>query len=109
MSRGSSRRRIRWPIYFGATDISSSSSAQRVRFYGHCQRPERRGQVRYGAMTPSTKPPALIFDLDNTLVHSRIDFAAIRESLGRLLSEAQALDEPIVTEGPRRRSIGELI
>lgn len=51
----------------------------------------------------------LIFDLDNTLVHSRIDFAGIRRDLGQLLLEAGVVDEPIVTEGPRRRSIGQII
>jgi phosphoglycolate phosphatase len=54
-------------------------------------------------------PTAIIFDLDNTLVHSQIDFAGIRRDLGALLSAAGALSEPILTAGPRRRSIGEII
>lgn len=51
----------------------------------------------------------LVFDLDNTLVHSQIDFAAIRRDLGRLLLEAGAVREPVLTEGPKRRSIGQII
>src|SRR5438105_1126192 len=52
---------------------------------------------------------AVVFDLDNTLVHSQIDFRAIRVELGDLLLAAGAVDEPILTEGPGRRSIGQLI
>ena len=52
---------------------------------------------------------AVVFDLDNTLVHSQIDFAGIRRDLGALLLEAGAVREPIVTEGPKRRSIGQII
>ena len=37
---------------------------------------------------------ALIFDLDNTLIGSRIDFPAIRRSLIALLRAAGAVDEP---------------
>jgi phosphoglycolate phosphatase len=58
--------------------------------------------------TPNPKP-ALIFDLDNTLVHSKIDFAAIRRDLGALLLEVGAIELPIPTEGPQRRSIGQII
>jgi phosphoglycolate phosphatase len=50
-----------------------------------------------------------VFDLDNTLVHSQIDFAGIRRDLGALLLESGAVREPIVTEGPKRRSIGQII
>ena len=53
--------------------------------------------------------PAIVFDLDNTVVHSRIDFAGIRRDLGSLLLEAGVVDEPIVTQGPKRRSIGQII
>jgi phosphoglycolate phosphatase len=60
-------------------------------------------------MGASAHSRAIIFDLDNTLVHSRIDFGAIRRALGELLLAADAVDRPIVTEGPRRRSIGQLI
>jgi phosphoglycolate phosphatase len=60
-------------------------------------------------VSPRSWPPAIIFDLDNTLVHSRIDFAAIRCALGELLLAADAIDQPVLTEGPRRRSIGQLI
>ena len=54
-------------------------------------------------------PTAIIFDLDNTLVHSQIDFAGIRRDLGALLLSTGAIVEPILTEGPRRRSIGQII
>src|SRR5437764_1050253 len=60
-------------------------------------------------VSPEPSPPAIIFDLDNTLVHSKIDFAAIRGALGELLLAADAVDRPVVTEEPRRRSIGQLI
>lgn len=53
--------------------------------------------------------PAIVFDLDNTVVHSRIDFAGIRRALGELLLAHRVVDEPVVSEGPRRRSIGQLI
>lgn len=51
----------------------------------------------------------IVFDLDNTLVHSRIDFAGIRRDLGALLLESGVVREPILTEGPKRRSIGQII
>jgi phosphoglycolate phosphatase len=51
----------------------------------------------------------VIFDLDNTLVHSQIDFSAIRRDLGNLLLANGAVDLPIVTSGPNRRSIGQII
>jgi phosphoglycolate phosphatase len=54
-------------------------------------------------------PTAIIFDLDNTLVHSRIDFRGIRRDLVALLLAADVLAEPLPTEGPRRRSIGQII
>jgi len=54
-------------------------------------------------------PRAIIFDLDNTLVHSRIDFAAIRLALGVFLNEAGVSDGLVITDGPRRLSIGQLI
>jgi phosphoglycolate phosphatase len=52
---------------------------------------------------------ALIFDLDNTLVHSKIDFRGIRAALVEILTQAGAIQEPLATEGPTRRSIGEII
>jgi phosphoglycolate phosphatase len=58
---------------------------------------------------PTAAPPAIIFDLDNTLVHSQIDFPGIRRDLGALLLDAGAVDQSIPTEGPRRRSIGQII
>lgn len=39
-------------------------------------------------------PPLLIFDFDNTLVDSRIDFAAIRGALIDLLESSRPLTEP---------------
>ncbi|MBI4493176.1 MAG: HAD family hydrolase [Chloroflexi bacterium] len=55
-------------------------------------------------MRPST---LLIFDLDNTLVHSQIDFQAIRRELIALLHAAGATAEP--AEALRRLAIPELI
>jgi phosphoglycolate phosphatase len=49
----------------------------------------------------------LIFDMDNTVLGSRIDFAAIRRALGAMLREAGATDES--DERLRRRGIGELV
>jgi phosphoglycolate phosphatase len=57
----------------------------------------------------SSAQPAIVFDLDNTVVHSRIDFAGIRRDLGALLLESRVVDEPIVTQGPKRKSIGQII
>ena len=49
--------------------------------------------------------PIVVFDLDNTLVHSKIDFMGIRQAvIGRLL-EVGALDEPPLD--PRVRAIPE--
>jgi phosphoglycolate phosphatase len=50
---------------------------------------------------------ALIFDLDNTLIGSRIDFPAIRRSLIALLRTAGAVDEP--DEVLARRAIAQLV
>ena len=47
----------------------------------------------------------VIFDLDNTLVHSRIDFAAIRSNIISRLCETGAIDAPPVD--PRVRAIPE--
>jgi phosphoglycolate phosphatase len=57
----------------------------------------------------SSVQPAIVFDLDNTVVHSRIDFAGIRRDLGTLLLDSGVVDEPIVTQGPTRKSIGQII
>ncbi|MFN8523047.1 MAG: HAD-IA family hydrolase [Chloroflexota bacterium] len=48
-----------------------------------------------------------VFDLDNTVVHSRIDFTGIRHDLIGLLSGADALQEPAAEVS--RRSIGGII
>jgi phosphoglycolate phosphatase len=50
---------------------------------------------------------ALIFDMDNTVLGSHIDFAAIRRALGAMLRETGVTQES--DEALRRRSIGELI
>jgi phosphoglycolate phosphatase len=49
----------------------------------------------------------LIFDMDNTVLGSNIDFAAIRRALGAMLREAGATNES--DERLRRLSIGELV
>jgi phosphoglycolate phosphatase len=50
---------------------------------------------------------ALIFDMDNTVLGSHIDFAAIRRALGAMLREAGVTEDSDDTL--RRRGIGELI
>lgn len=47
----------------------------------------------------------VIFDLDNTLVHSRIDFAAIRSAIVSRLLAVGAIDQPPID--PRLRAIPE--
>ena len=49
--------------------------------------------------------PIVVFDLDNTLVHSRIDFMGIRQAIIRRLLEVGALAEP--PANPRVRAIPE--
>jgi phosphoglycolate phosphatase len=49
--------------------------------------------------------PIVVFDLDNTLVHSRIDFMGIRQAVIGRLVEVGALDEPPLD--PRVRAIPE--
>ncbi|MCC7104427.1 MAG: HAD family hydrolase [Chloroflexi bacterium] len=53
--------------------------------------------------------PGIVFDLDNTLVHSRIDFRQIRLEIGEVLLTVGLVDTPVITDGPERLSIGELI
>ena len=50
---------------------------------------------------------ALVFDMDNTVLGSHIDFAAIRRALGAMLRETGATDES--DEALRRHAIGELV
>lgn len=50
---------------------------------------------------------ALIFDMDNTVLGSHIDFAAIRRELGAMLREAGATAES--DEALRSQAIGELV
>ena len=52
-------------------------------------------------------PSLLIFDLDNPLVHSRIDFQSIRREIIGLLHRAGAADAP--ADALRRLSIPELV
>jgi phosphoglycolate phosphatase len=49
--------------------------------------------------------PIVVFDLDNTLVHSRIDFMGIRQAVIRRLLEVGALEAP--PPDPRVRAIPE--
>ena len=49
--------------------------------------------------------PIAVFDLDNTLVHSRIDFMGIRQAIIRRLVEVGALEAP--PPDPRVRAIPE--
>jgi phosphoglycolate phosphatase len=49
----------------------------------------------------------LIFDMDNTLLGSRIDFPAIRRALGALLRAAGAADEP--DDALMRRPLAQLV
>jgi len=50
-------------------------------------------------------PPIVVFDLDNTLVHSRIDFMGIRQAVIRRLLDVGALDAAPLD--PRVRAIPE--
>ncbi|HEX8968101.1 MAG TPA: hypothetical protein VF937_09490, partial [Chloroflexota bacterium] len=50
-------------------------------------------------------PPIVVFDLDNTLVHSRIDFLGIRAAIIARLLEVGAIDTP--PADPRIRAIPE--
>ena len=57
--------------------------------------------------------PIVVFDLDNTLVHSRIDFLGIRMAIISRLLDVGALSEPppdprarVYGPGPLRRSAG---
>jgi phosphoglycolate phosphatase len=49
--------------------------------------------------------PIVVFDLDNTLVHSRIDFLGIRQAIITRLLEVGAIDAP--PANPRSRAIPE--
>jgi phosphoglycolate phosphatase len=52
-----------------------------------------------------TPPPIVVFDLDNTLVHSRIDFLGIRRAIIERLLAAGVLEAP--PADPRARAIPE--
>ena len=52
-----------------------------------------------------TPPAIVVFDLDNTLVHSRIDFVGIRQAIIERLLAAGALESP--PADPRVRAIPE--
>ncbi|SRR5579884_112035 len=60
-----------------------------------------------GAPRPGPAETLLIFDLDNTLVHSRIDFRGLRQAIIARLHAAGATDEP--AEALLRYAIPELI
>src|SRR5690349_17982220 len=64
---------------------------------------------RPGGRMPHAAPAEtlLVFDLDNTLVHSRIDFRAIRETIIAMLRQSGATD--LTDEGLFRHAIPELI
>lgn len=61
----------------------------------------------YNAPVGSPERTALVFDMDNTLVGSRIDFAAIRRSLVALLARAGAASFP--PTGLLARPIADLV
>jgi len=54
---------------------------------------------------PAHGAPIVVFDLDNTLVHSRIDFLGIRQTIIDRLVEVGALDGP--PDNPRQHAIPE--
>lgn len=56
-------------------------------------------------MPSSESPGIVLFDLDNTLVHSRIDFLGIRRAIIARMLEAGALEAP--PADPRQHSIPE--
>jgi phosphoglycolate phosphatase len=61
----------------------------------------------YNAAVIAPEPIALVFDMDNTVLGSHINFAAIRRALGAMLREAGATAES--DEALRRHAIGELV
>jgi phosphoglycolate phosphatase len=61
----------------------------------------------YNAAVTSPGRVALVFDMDNTVLGSHIDFAAIRRALGAMLREAGATGES--DEALRRHAIGEMV
>jgi phosphoglycolate phosphatase len=60
-------------------------------------------------VTLSPARTTIVFDLDNTVVHSRIDFAGCRRALIELLSAGGLPIDELVVDGPGRRSIGQII
>ncbi|HKX17890.1 MAG TPA: hypothetical protein VJT33_07780, partial [bacterium] len=61
----------------------------------------------YNARVIPAAQIALIFDMDNTVLGSHIDFVSIRRELGAMLREAGATAES--DETLRRHAIGELV
>src|SRR5579862_3764193 len=53
----------------------------------------RTGVPSYNAAVIPPREIALVFDMDNTVLGSHIDFAAIRRTLGAMLRETGATDE----------------
>ena len=66
-----------------------------------------RGEAGYNARMVAPGRVALVFDMDNTLIGSHIDFPAIRRALITLLRDASAADTPEDTL--RRRAIADLV
>jgi phosphoglycolate phosphatase len=65
------------------------------------------GEGGYNARMVPPGRVALVFDMDNTLIGSHIDFPAIRSALITLLRDASALDAS--EDDLRRRAIAELV
>ena len=61
----------------------------------------------YNARVAAAGSTALIFDMDNTLIESHIDFPGIRRTLIALLRAAGAADEP--DEALMRRALAQLV
>ena len=56
-------------------------------------------------MAQASPAPIVVFDLDNTLVHSRIDFLGIRQAIIRRLLDVGALAK--APANPRAKAIPE--
>jgi phosphoglycolate phosphatase len=87
----------RQPAYQEACRPAAEAKAGRL---------EQRGETMAKPALVATDT-LLVFDLDNTLVHSRINFRAIREAIIAGLRRVEATDEP--PEALVRRAIPELM
>jgi len=72
-----------------------------------CRRLRARSLQPYNARVFAAGSIALVFDMDNTLIGSHIDFPAIRRALIALLREAGATDE--TDEALMRRALAQLL